>query len=207
MKLDAGIQQAVKGRQSMGGMLADHVAPDLLVGRVEGDAQRRQALLEDTRLVLFGEVGQGHERTRQEAQAIVVVTQSQGRTKAVRQLAHEAKDAGVATLLDAVEDDAVEIQAPILALFAPKLHDALFPIKVDVGDVDLVLGAQPTPIDDVPEGLTVDGRHEDARLEPRIVSGAIRLYVLDAGKIHAAGGTFDIFSGILGHDLRGSSTG
>ena len=42
---------------------------------VEGDAQRGDALLDDARLVGFRQVRQGDERSRQEAQAEVVVAQ------------------------------------------------------------------------------------------------------------------------------------
>ncbi len=41
----------------------------------EGDAQRGDALLDDARLVGFCQVRQGDERSRQEAQAEVVVAQ------------------------------------------------------------------------------------------------------------------------------------
>ena len=56
-----------------------------------------------------------------------------------RQLAHEAERAGVAALLDAVEHDALELEAPVLAALALELHDARLAVEVDVAELDHIV--------------------------------------------------------------------
>ena len=84
----------------------------------------RDVLLDDARLVLGRQVGERDERAGQEAEAEVIVAQGQRRAHVVGQLAHEAEHAGVAALLDAVEHHAGELEAPVLAFVALKLHFA-----------------------------------------------------------------------------------
>ena len=129
-------------------------------------------LLDDARLVFGGEVREGDERAREEAQTEVVVAQREGRPHVVGELAHEAEDAGVAALLHAVEHHAVELEAPVLALVAEKVDLPRLAVEVDVSHRDLVFGGKPAPIDQVAHRLAVDRGDEAARFESCVVGRA-----------------------------------
>ena len=146
-----------------------------------GNAQRADALLDDARLVLGRQVGERNERSRQEAEAEVVVAQGQRRAHVVGQLAHEAEDAGVAALLDAVEHHAGELEAPLLALIALKLHLAGIAVGVCVTEGDHVVGGKPAPVDHVAHGLTINAGDDATRREARVVGGAFGQHGFDDG--------------------------
>ena len=65
-------------------------------------------------------------------QAKIVVAQGERGAHIVGQLAHEAERAGVVALPHAVEHDAFELEAPVLALLALQFHDALVAVEIDV---------------------------------------------------------------------------
>ena len=181
VELDAGGKQAVHHLDAVLGMPADDAPANLGVGRVQGNAQRADVLLDDARLVLGRQVGERDERSRQEAEAEVVVAQGQRRAHVVGQLAHEAEDAGVAALLDAVEHHAGELEAPLLALIALKLHLAGVAVGVDVSEGDHVVGGKPTPVDHVAHRLAVHAGDDAARREARIVGRAFGQHGFDDG--------------------------
>ena len=129
-------------------------------------------LLDDARLIFGGEVREGDERAREEAQTEVVVTQREGCPHVVGELAHETEDAGVTALLHAVEHHAVELEAPVLALVAKKVDLPCLAVEVDVSHRDLVFGGKPTPIDQVAHRLAVDRGDEAAGFESCVVGRA-----------------------------------
>ena len=67
MELDAGGKQAVHHVDAVLGMPADDATANLGVGRMQGNAQRADVLLDNARLVLGRQVGERDERSRQEA--------------------------------------------------------------------------------------------------------------------------------------------
>ncbi len=138
-------------------------------------------LLDDAHLVFGGEVREGDERAREEAQTEVVVAQRERRPHVVGELAHEAEDAGVAALLHAVEHHAVELEAPVLALVAEKVDLPRLAVEVDVSHRNLVFGRKPAPVDQVAHRLAIDRGNETARLEPSVISRAFGCNVLDFG--------------------------
>ena len=162
VEFDAGGEQTVEYLDAMGGVLADDAAADLGVRGVQRHAQGADMLLDDARLVFGGEVREGDERAREEAQTEVVVGQ----------LAHEAEDAGVAALLHTVEHHAVELEAPVLALVAEKVDLPRLAVEVDVSHRNLVFGGKPTPVDQVAHRLAVDRGDEAAGFESCVVGRA-----------------------------------
>ena len=154
-------------------MPADDAPANLGVGRVQGNAQRADVLLDDARLVLGRQVGERDERSRQEAEAEVVVAQGQRRAHVVGQLAHEAEDAGVAALLDAVEHHAGELEAPLLALIALKLHLAGITLGYidtdgDSGEVELERSASRSC---ARARLTINAGDDATRVKPASSAG------------------------------------
>ena len=172
MELDASGEKAVEHFDAVGGVLADDAAADLGVRSVQRHAQRADVLLDNTRLVFGGEVREGDERSREEAQTEVVVAQREGRPHVVGELAHEAEDAGVAALFHAVEHHTVELEAPVFALVAEKVDLPRLAVEVDVSHRDLVFGGKPAPIDQVAHRLAVDRGDEAAGFEPCVVGRA-----------------------------------
>ena len=172
VELDAGGKQAVEYLDAMGGVLADDAAAHLGVRGVQRHAQRADALLDDARLVFSGEVREGDERARKEAQAEIVVAQREGCPHVVGKLAHEAEGAGIAALLHAVEHHAFKLEAPVLALVAEKVDLPSLAVEVDVSHRDLVFGGKPTPIDQVAHRLAVDRGDEAAGFESCVVGRA-----------------------------------
>ena len=141
--------------------------------------QGRDALVHDARFVLGGQVGKGYERAHQEAETEVVVAQGKGRAQTLRQLVHEAEGAGVLALNDVVENQSVEVEAPIFPFVADKLHHAGIAVGIHVRNLHDVVGGKPAPVDDVAHGVPIDGRDEATRREPGVVRRGIRLYVRD----------------------------
>ena len=181
VEFDAGGEQTVEYLDAMGGVLADDAAADLGVRGVQRHAQRADMLLDDARLVFGGEVREGDERAREEAQTEVVVAQREGRPHVIGELAHEAEDAGVAALLHAVEHHAGKFEAPIFTFAAFKLHFASFAVGVDVAERDEIVGGKPAPVDHVAHGLTVHAGDDAAWRESGVVGGAFGQHVLDDG--------------------------
>ncbi len=186
-------------------MPADDAPANLGVRRVQRHAQRRDALLEDARLVGGREVRERDERARKEAQTEVVVAQGQRRAHVVGQLAHEAERAGVAALLDAVEHDALELEAPVLAFVALKFHLTGITVGVDVSEGDHVVGGKPAPVDHVAHGLAVHAGDDAARGEARVVSRAFGQHGFDDGLRRLGSATLAAARGLrslLRHILR-----
>ena len=92
------------------------------------------------RLVLGRQVREGDEGAGQKAQPEVVVAQRERRAHAFGQLAHEAEQARVPALFDAVEHHAFEGEAPVLPFVAHKLHLARVAVQIDVADARDVVG-------------------------------------------------------------------
>ena len=138
--LDAGGQQAVERGQPVRGVPAHEPAAHAGVGRVKRHAQGRDALFQDARLVLGCQVREGDEGAGQKAQPEVVVAQRERGAHAFGQLAHEAEQARVPALLDAVEHHAFEGEAPVLPFVAHKLHLARVAVQIDVADARDVVG-------------------------------------------------------------------
>ena len=205
VELDAGGKQAVHHLDAVLGVAADDAAANLGVGCVQGNAQRADVLLDDARLVGGRQVGERDERSRQKAEAEVVVAQGQRGTHVVGQLSHEAEDAGVAALLDAVEHHAGELEAPLLALVALKLHLAGVSVGVDVAEGDHVVGGKPAPVDHVAHGLAVHAGDDAARREARVVGRAFGQHGFDDGLRRLGSTAFAAARGLrslLRHILR-----
>jgi len=101
------------------GMFAYQPCAYVGVARLQRYAQRRYALFDNARFVFVRQIRERHERAHEKAQSEIVVAQRERRAHARRQLAHEAKGAGVSALLHVVENEAVEFDAPVLTRIAP----------------------------------------------------------------------------------------
>ena len=75
-------------------------------------------------------------------------------------------------MLHAVEYDALEPEAPLLALVAIQFHHADVAIEVDVAHRDRIVRGQPAPIDEIAQRPTVNRSQKATRFEARIVGGA-----------------------------------
>ena len=84
-------------------------------------------------------------------------------------------------MLDAVEHHAGELEAPLLAFVAFKLHLAGIAVGVDVSEGDHVVGGKPAPVDHVAYGLAVHTGDDAARREARVVGRAFGQNGFDDG--------------------------
>ncbi len=105
--LDAVVEQGPQPAQARRApAVAQHRRPQLGIGRVDRDVQRRQALGDDPFEIGLGEPGQRREVPVQEAEPVVVVLEVQAAAHPLGQLVDEAELAVVVAGADAVEHGA-----------------------------------------------------------------------------------------------------
>ena len=154
--LDAVVEQGAQPAQARGApRVAQHAGPQLRIGGVDADVQRRQTFRDDPFEVGLGEAGQRGEVPVQEAQPVVVVLEVQAAAQPLRQLVDEAELAVVVARPHAVEHGArhlgTERLAGRLAHVELQLQAAAVDLQADVGFV----GPQ-APLDHVAGDAAVD---------------------------------------------------
>ncbi len=155
--LDAVIQQRPEPAQAHPATrVLQHPRPNLGVGGVDADVQRRQALGDDALQVGLGEARQGGEVPVEEAQAVVVVLEVQAAAQARRQLVDEAELAVVVAGAHPVEHRAGHLGAERLAGALADEDVQLHPAAPH-GQLDLGLVDGEAPLDDVARHRPVDG--------------------------------------------------
>ena len=156
--LYAPIEEDFQPAQAGGALrIAEHVGPQLGVGRVDGHEQRSEPLGEDALGVEFGETGEGGEVPVEERQPIVIVLEIEASPHAFGQLVDEAEGAVVVTGPNPVEDGRGDLHAEWL----PRtLADPYHPGQRRTGaaneDAEVARVAEPLEIDDVARLLSVN---------------------------------------------------
>ena len=132
-----------------------HARPQLGLGGVDADVQRRQALGDHPLEIGLGEPGERGEVAVQEAEPVVVVLQVQALPHALGQLVDEAELAVVVAGAHPVEHRAGHLGTQ---RFAGPLVDRDRLVEAAAAQLDLELGFvdQEPPLDDVAGHLTVE---------------------------------------------------
>jgi len=163
---DAHVPQAPQLRHDVRrGGVAQQRSPHGGVAGVNGHIQRAQMLLVDALPIRFGEVRQGHIGGGQERVAIVIVAQVERAAQSARQLGHEAEGATVSAEAHPVEHGLREGEAQVF-IIVPFDLETVAPSVPCNDQHQCLLGAVEGIVDDVAQGVPVDGEQRVPRLDP-----------------------------------------
>ena len=156
--LNAPVEEDFQPAQAGGALrVAEHVGPQLRIGRVDGHEQRAETLGEDAFRVELGETGERGEVPVEERQPIVVVLEVEAPPHALGQLVDEAERAVVVAGPDPVEDGRGDLHPERLPHSLADPHD---PGQRRTGapneDAEVARVAETLEIDDVARLLPVN---------------------------------------------------
>ena len=172
VNLDAGGHDGLEHIHAALGVAAHHASADIGAHGVDRHVHGAHVVGDDVLHVLVGEVRERDEVALQKAQAIVIVADVERGAAAFGEHRHKAEHAGVHTGTHAVEDGAIELQAPVLAREAVELDEGDGVVAwVENLEVDGIIVGLPKPYDHVGELLAVDREHAHARLDTHIPCG------------------------------------
>ena len=177
-----GVQDALERLHAARGVGADELAARLGAHRVQRDVQGLQVVFDDALDVRIGQVGERDEVALQKRQAVVVVTYVERAAHVLGKHGQKAERAGVSAGEDAVEQDVVELEPPILAQVALEVGDLAGVER----DLDLEAVGPPAPFDDVAQRHALDVREHHAGLEARLPCGRALVHRLDGGTARPA---------------------
>ena len=122
--LDPPVEEDLEPAQAGGSLrIAQHVRPQLGVGRMDGHEQRPEAFGQDALGIELGEPGEGREVAVEERQPVVVVLEVQAAPHALGQLVDEAERTVVVAGADPVEDGRGDLDPERLAGVLVDPHD------------------------------------------------------------------------------------
>mgnify|MGYP006923478239 CR=1 FL=1 len=179
VNLDAGGHDGLEYVHAALGVAAHHTTADVGAHGMDRHVHGAHVALDDVLNIFVGEVRERDKVTLQKAQAVVIVANIERGAAAFGEHRHKAEYAGVHTGAHAIEDGAIELQAPVLAREAVELHgrDGVV-ARVENLEVDGVVVCLPEPHDHVGELLAVDREHAHARLDTHIPCGRFGTHVL-----------------------------
>jgi hypothetical protein len=180
---DRRLRESLEPRQDFGGMArpAEQRVPQLGIGRVDRDVERREALLEDPLERSLVEVAQRDVVSVQERQSVIVVLHVEAPTHSPGQLVDEAEDALVGARRDVARPRRCELEPEIGAapIESPRDSDA---VALD-GQLEPLVAAVKVKVDHITEPVAVDRDDPIAGNEPRRGRGRSRSH---GGDGHAA---------------------
>ena len=206
VNFDAGGHDGFEYVHASLGVAAHHAAADVGAHSMDRHVHGTHVALDDVLNIFVGEVRECDEVALQKAQAIVIVADVERGAATLGEHRHKAEHAGVHTGTHAVEDGAIELQAPVLAREAVELDEGDGVVAwVENLEVDGIIVGLPKPYDHIGKPLTIDREHAHARLDTHIPCGRLGTHVLNERAITrlgvAAAPVIGHLSGVCGYGL------
>jgi hypothetical protein len=140
---------------------------------MDGDIQRREALVDDAPDLLFADVRQGDVRSIEIGEAVILVLDVEGSAHPPGELMDEAEQAVVATL-SRLRVRKVKTQGSPGILFELQLPD-FSPLLPDFQN-EILARQEHLGIDQIPYGMSVDGQQDITGLQFQLFSDAPGFY-------------------------------